>query len=207
MPESGDAFHHLLERAAKGQTFKKSNLYSTPYQYLYRELEQSLQVQFPGKDNYFYDVVLQSAWIKIWRKASQCQGNSSSEILAWARSIVYRNAKNLIRDDRKLEHMVSIENVLSEENEPAESSEEIEASSNMYGEKSFVLRQAEKDIISQEETLALLPQLTPQETKVYLMLKDGFSKKEIAEHMAISQPRVSQYVHQIRKKAGDEIEC
>ena len=70
----------------------------------------------------------------------------------------------------------------------------------IYKENEPGPRPIEEKIIYREQMETNLAKLTQQERKVYLLLQYETSKKEIAKHMAISQPRVTQFIIQIRKK-------
>jgi len=198
LPGSGDPYRVFLDHIVKGKTFENDESTHILFSLISQKIELFLIFKFPDQEKYFYEEIILSTWRTICSKASQCRGQSKKEILAWAKKIAYHIAADLIEDEKKLQ-------CIRLENSPAAIdaqaiSDEINASISIYKENEPGPRPIEEKIIYREQMETNLAKLTQQERKVYLLLQYETSKKEIAKHMAISQPRVTQFILQIRKK-------
>jgi len=159
---------------------------------------------FGRQGDFFVEELLQQTWIKVWRRIDQCDGFTCRTILAWIKQAALRTGLNMVRDQKKLEQLLSLEGERSSQEDGGSPCEE----TNFYthenqGQAAWVRRPTEDQVIFNDLVKKWRSELTGQERKVLFLRLDGCSNSEIAAILNISRPRVSQYLDQIaRKHAG-----
>lgn len=133
------------------------------------------------KDQTAAEDVLQDGFIKIFKNIGQFRNTGSFE--GWMRRIMVNTA---IERYRKRHHL--------------HNATEISEAYNLADEKDFM------DDISAEELMTLVRELTPQYKMVFnLYVVEGYSHKDIAEKMAISEGTSKSNLARARKILQDKI--
>lgn len=159
------------------------------------QLKKYLQSQFRSQGDDFHDEVVQSTWVKVLSKSTQCRGLTQTSIFAWLKTIAYHTGLNLIRDGEKFEEFIQEE----------EATTDLESVVTAKSDCVTFTRATEDVVFYQEKITNWLNTLTERQREVFIYRLSGFTKTDIAEKMGISNPRVTQHLKEILRKHDSEM--
>lgn len=163
-------------------------------------LNKLLLVWFNQQGDIFIEELLNAVWRKVSQKAIQCRGNSETSIFNWILKIARNTGLNMIRDNKKYEEILSLDELVSKEDNPQVADEQIGSGQSLWNSQDPSPRTIEDQIILDEQFRGWSNKLTKQEQKVFDLILDGYLKIDIADTLGISRPRVTQIIKQIELK-------
>jgi RNA polymerase sigma factor (sigma-70 family) len=165
------------------------------------DLSKYVSRYFSQRDEIFIEELLQQTWHKVWSQASQCRGLDRRSILAWVKQIARRTGINMVRDGKKLEHFISLEELSASEDEDAPPWDESTVSAPVrWGAQPLSIRPTEDEISLGELIQEGRRRLTDRQYEVFLLCLYESSKSSIAKILEISEQRVGQIIDQINTR-------
>lgn len=157
--------------------------------------------KYGNEGEFFSEELIQQTWIRVWMKSGQCHSKSRNGILRWVLKIAQNLGLNMLRDTRKLNEIVSLDECDSKTDDRFLDfeSNHLEYIFVTPNESSFQ-RTVEDQAIFQETLARWTSKLTPRERKVFSLWLYNFPNKQISKIMRISESRVTQLLKQINKK-------
>lgn len=173
-------------------------------QILGNDLIKYIHRKYGSEGSFFAEELIQQTWIRVWMKSGQCHSKSKDGILRWVYKIARNLGLNMLRDTRKLDEMISLDEDDSENNHEYLNLEFSQADHIVIESNGLPFQRVTEDQAIQQDWLnRWSAKLTERERKAFSLWLYNFSNKQISELMHISKPRVTQLLKQIYKKKPD----
>lgn len=158
-------------------------VYTECFAYVFNRVTRWLHADSPRLDDATVADAAQHTMQQIWFKAATYRENTNNQAWRWITTIAKNKAIDLVRIQKRLADL-----------EP------------QYKQNKKIPEALKSEGPNQEDEpeynwAQFYSKLSLQEQRVMGLLAKGFSQKEIAQKLKISEPRVSQLITQLREKA------